>query len=62
MKKSIILLDTIVSVLAVGCILIDLCFMSVPKWISLITMIILLSLFVLEWIKGKRLRGKLYIL
>lgn len=62
MKKSIILLDTIVSVLAVGCILIDLCFISVPKWISLITMIILLSLFVLEWIKGKRLRGKLYIL
>lgn len=59
MKKIILILDIIISLLAVGVIFIDLCFMVIPKWISLISMIVLLVFIVIEWIKGKRLWGKI---
>lgn len=58
MKKIIVVSDIIISLLAVGVIFIDLHFMVIPKWISLISMIVLLVFIGIEWIKGKRLWGK----
>ena len=46
------------SLLAIGVIYIDLCFFAIPKWISFVSMLVLLALITLEWIKGKRLWGK----
>lgn len=58
MKKLIMILDIIMSLLAIGVIYIDLCFFAIPKWISFVSMLVLLALITLEWIKGKRLWGK----
>ena len=58
-QKKIIILDVIIAILAVGLIPIDLCLVSVPRWIGLISMIALLFFVVLEWRKGKRLWGKI---
>lgn len=57
--KKIIISDILIAILAVGLIAIDLCFTPVPKWVGLISMIALLVLVVLEWVKGKRLWGKI---
>lgn len=57
-QKKLIILDIIIATLAIGLIPIDLCLVSVPKWISLISMIALLIFVVLEWRKGKCLWGK----
>lgn len=60
MKKIIMILDIIMSLLAVGVIYIDLCFFAIPKWISLFFLLVLLALIALEWIKGNRLLGKVF--
>ena len=59
MKKIIVAFNIIISLLSVGIIFIDLRFMAIPKWISLIAMIVLLAFIVFEWIKGKHLFGKI---
>lgn len=59
MKKIIVISDIIMSFLAVGMIYIDVCFFAIPKWISLVSMLVLLALITLEWIKGKHLWGKI---
>lgn len=58
MKKVIIPADIVISLFAIGIIFIDLFFIAIPKWVSLLSLIILLVLIVLEWVKGKRLWGK----
>lgn len=60
MKKIIVISDIIISLLAVGIIYVDLHFLAIPQWISLISMLILLAIVVWEWIKGKRLLGKVF--
>lgn len=58
MKKVIVIADVIMSLLAVGIIYADLRFFAIPKWIGLLSMVVLLALIVWEWIKEKRLWGK----
>lgn len=58
MKKVIVIADVIMSLLAVGIIYADLRFFAIPKWIGLLSMAVLLALIVWEWIKEKRLWGK----
>lgn len=57
MKKVIVIADVIMSLLAVGNIYADLRFFAIPKWIGLLSMVVLLALIVWEWIKEKRLWG-----
>lgn len=59
MKRTIVIVDIIISLLAVGLICIDLCFLAIPKWMSLVSMIILFVFMVYEWKKKKRLWKKL---
>ena len=58
MKKVIVIADVIMSLLAVGIIYADLRFFAIPKWVGLLSMVVLLALIVWEWIKEKRLWGK----
>lgn len=58
--KKIIVSDIIVALLAVGIIFADLFLIAVPKWISLISMLVILILIVLEGIKGKRIIEKVF--
>lgn len=58
MKKIIVPADILLSLLAAGIIFIDLFFIAIPKWLSLVSLLALLGLIVLEWMKGKRIWGK----
>lgn len=57
--KKIVISDIIIAITAIALIVIDLCLVSVPKWIGLISMIVLAALVSLAWKMGKRLWGKI---